>query len=236
MTSSLDFVIINQNGKSTKFLFTLNNYTDADVASVKEWGCKYLIFGKEVGEKGTPHLQGYVCFENPRTLSSLKKLSGTAHWEASLGTPKQASEYCEKDGDVFEKGVRPLSQVQKGDGEKERWRTALLCVQEKRWDDMDPRLLCNNLKNIQYAANTLALSKKRKAVTMDEPPVCIWIWGPTGTGKSHMADTDFPDPLKYRKDVNTRNWDNYAEEDCIYFEDVDKDFACFGGDLKKVCR
>jgi len=42
--------------RSRNFVFTLNNYTTEEVELVKEWDCKYLIFGKEIGESGTPHL------------------------------------------------------------------------------------------------------------------------------------------------------------------------------------
>jgi len=42
-------------------VFTLNNYTDDEYNNLlnhKEF--KYVIIGKEIGEKGTPHLQRYA--------------------------------------------------------------------------------------------------------------------------------------------------------------------------------
>lgn len=69
---------------------------------------RYLVYGRETGENGTPHLQGFVVFLNPVTLTQAKgRLSTRVHLEKTQGTPAQASEYCKKDGDVFEKGDLP---------------------------------------------------------------------------------------------------------------------------------
>jgi len=51
---------------SLNFVFTLNNYTEEEVeeidAIVGTEGCSvvYLDYGKEVGQEGTPHLQGQL--------------------------------------------------------------------------------------------------------------------------------------------------------------------------------
>lgn len=64
------------------------------------------MFGFEIGESGTPHLQGYVEFENARALGGVKKIIGSrAHLESRKGSARQAVDYCKKDGDFFEKGV-----------------------------------------------------------------------------------------------------------------------------------
>jgi hypothetical protein len=48
---------------SNRWCFTLNNWTEEEyvqiVQSFSQGGHNYVI-GKEVGENGTPHLQGYV--------------------------------------------------------------------------------------------------------------------------------------------------------------------------------
>ena len=42
-------------------VFTVNNYTEADFNRLlSHEHFKYVIIGKEVGENGTPHLQGYA--------------------------------------------------------------------------------------------------------------------------------------------------------------------------------
>lgn len=216
--------------KSRCFCFTLNNYTEEEILAVKEWECKYLIFGKEVGESGTPHLQGYVSFANQKTLSALKKYSDRAHWEIARGTPKQASEYCEKDGDVFEKGKRPLSQKEKGQVEKDRWRTAFDCVLEGMIEDLDAKIKCTHLKHVEYAVHRQRVSK-RKLKTLDGDLIHEWIVGVTGCGKSKAARSE--NPGAYIKDPQSIWWDGYVDEDVVIIDDFDKFQVKQGGDMKR---
>ena len=48
--------------KSANYVFTLNNYQDKPeaVALLNLLPCRYMKYGREVGEEGTPHLQGMV--------------------------------------------------------------------------------------------------------------------------------------------------------------------------------
>jgi len=216
--------------RSRAFCFTLNNYTPEEVEAVKLWDAKYIIFGKEVGESGTPHLQGYVSFQNPKKLTALKKLSVRAHWEIARGTPKQASEYCEKDGDVFEKGTRPLSQIEKGEKEKDRWAIAFQCVKEGRIEELDPEIKCNRLKQIEYAVERECLSK-RKLETYSHDFQHEWYYGKSGTGKSRKAREENPDA--YIKDPQERWWDGYRGEPTVIIDDFDKFQVKQGGDIKR---
>lgn len=217
--------------RSRAFCFTLNNFTPEEVEKVKAWDCKYLIFGKEVGASNTPHLQGYVSFENQKQLKALKKLSDRAHWEIARGTPKQASEYCEKDGDVFQKGTRPLSQVEKGALEKDRWATALKCVQEGKLEEMDPQILCQHLRQVEYAAAQIL--GKRKLSEVDGEFENQWMVGPPGCGKSRKARDE--NPGAYIKDPKERWWDGYAGEEVVIIDDFDKYQLQQGGDMKRWC-
>lgn len=105
--------------RGKNWCFTLNNYTDDDVerlnslVSGKE--CTYIIYGKEVGESGTPHLQGFVSFSKRVYLTDVKKrISRTAHFELSR-LLHESIEYCKKDGDVTEFGVPPIGQGKRSD-------------------------------------------------------------------------------------------------------------------------
>lgn len=209
--------------RSRNFVFTLNNYTPEEVEAVKQWDCSYLIFGKEVGESGTPHLQGYLSLVNAKTLTALKKLSARAHWEVARGTPKQASEYCEKDGDVFEKGTRPLSQAEKGAKEVDRWEAAYKAVEDNRLEDVPKDILCSKLKNIQYAVDQVR-SSKRKLDTIDGELEHEWYYGPPGTGKSRKARME--NPGAYIKDPTNKWWDGYTGQEVVIIDDFDK--YCIG--------
>lgn len=97
------------------FVFTVNNYTDDDIGIIHGSldNFSYLIYGKEVGESGTPHLQGYAELNKKKTLNALKKIFPRAHIESRNGTARQASDYCCKDdkesfiyGEISQQGKR----------------------------------------------------------------------------------------------------------------------------------
>lgn len=87
--------------------FTLNNYTDADIDRIKALGNEvdYLIAGKEVGESGTPHLQGYVSFRGRKRLTQVKAALGSNPHVSVCRNIDASVEYCKKDGDFFEVGT-----------------------------------------------------------------------------------------------------------------------------------
>nr|WAE42307.1 MAG: replication associated protein [Cressdnaviricota sp.] len=100
--------------RARRWCFTLNNYTDDDVSLIslyfeKE---KYFIFGKEVGENGTPHLQGYVEFNNQKDFSTLIKIIPRIHWEKAKGDRNSNIKYCSKDGDIKKKKIECQHEVE----------------------------------------------------------------------------------------------------------------------------
>ncbi len=76
--------------------FTYNNYTPEDELRIRGavgmGGIRYIVYGREVGECGTPHLQGYLQ-SNQDKYKRLMKVIGTCHMEKQKGDSKQASEY-----------------------------------------------------------------------------------------------------------------------------------------------
>lgn len=87
-----------------RFCFTLNNYTEDDIiyldATIKEY-CKVAIVAKEIGESGTPHLQGYIEFKKKNRPMTVFKLNKKIHWENSRGTKIDNVNYCSKDGIII---------------------------------------------------------------------------------------------------------------------------------------
>lgn len=76
--------------------FTINNPKDSDWDKVWNFPYKYLVFQLEVGEEGTPHIQGFVQLTDSKRLSAMKKLHKKAHWGKRRGTPYEAAHYCQK--------------------------------------------------------------------------------------------------------------------------------------------
>lgn len=92
-----------------KWCFTLNNPTEGEKQALADL-CEsehvtYAVIGREVGDTGTPHLQGFVWFAQRKSINQAKALIGNrAHLEITHGTAQQASDYCKKDGDFDEYG------------------------------------------------------------------------------------------------------------------------------------
>lgn len=104
-----------------RWCFTLNNYSTQEEQHVADFGAalsglEYLVAGREIGDSGTPHLQGFVCFTQRNTLIQLKAALGARlHAEVARGSPSQASDYCKKDGDYMEFGTLPTGQGKRSD-------------------------------------------------------------------------------------------------------------------------
>lgn len=122
---------------SRNWCFTINNYTDSDIETITSWPYKYVIYGKETGEQGTPHLQGYVCFDAKKRLAAMKKLHATAHWEMAKGNSEQNIAYCSKEGEPTELGERPKTKRQIGEAERDRWDNAKKMAKAGNIDDID---------------------------------------------------------------------------------------------------
>lgn len=87
--------------------FTLNNYSDEEIAICMGFDFTYCVFGFEIGESGNPHIQGYCYNRNGLTIKKLKGLLPRAHIEVQKGTTLDAIAYCMKDEDFYEIGTRP---------------------------------------------------------------------------------------------------------------------------------
>lgn len=103
-----------------RWCFTINNPRNTEEIKLRSFGSRadvvYVVAGREVGENGTPHLQGFVIFNRNHRLRAVKQFFERAHWEVTVGTSKQARDYCKKDGNIFvEDGTFPESQGKRTD-------------------------------------------------------------------------------------------------------------------------
>lgn len=207
---------LRQNERARAFSITMNNYTADHIAWLSSLECKYLIYGKEIAPTtGTPHLQGYVYFNNPRTVRSLiKKLYGF-HIEVAKGTPEQNITYCKKDGDFFESGVPPMSQEEKGNKGLEYWQQQKTLAQSGDIEKCDPKLYLTHYRTLKAIAFDSIAKRKYDDVTTKH----LWYYGPSRTGKSRKARTEHPDA--YLKLCN-KWWDCYNGQEVAIIEDFDR--------------
>lgn len=99
-----------QKSRARHWAYTFNNYGDHDVErlSLLPDGATYHVFGFEVGESGTPHLQGHLSFAKQLRLAQVKKCFEPASAHLTVCRNVHASVlYCKKGGDFREFGKPP---------------------------------------------------------------------------------------------------------------------------------
>lgn len=192
------------------FVFTLNNYTPEEVELLKNWdGVKYLVFGFEKGEAGTPHLQGYVELEKQMGLKALKKFMPRMHIEHRRGTAAQAADYCKKDKDFYENGN--ISYPGK--------RNDLVSIYQEVCDGKTDFEI-QNMYPATYMRNHRAVSQVRFNMLSQNrsyQPVEVHVYhGPAGSGKTRRAYEQYPD-LYHVADFPW--FDGYVDQETILFDD-----------------
>lgn len=188
--------------------FTINNPIEDDKTWVNTVACRYIVVGEEVGEGGTPHLQGYVEFMNPIRFSTLKNQSPRGHFERRMGTAKQAADYCKKDGHFTERGV--MSKQGKRSDLDDVAQEIITGVAMREIAEAHPKTFIQYHKGLKALAYELSEDRS-------EPPRVVWLWGATGSGKTRQACDC---PSFYIKD-NTQWWDGYNRQSRIVIDDFD---------------
>lgn len=214
--------------KSRDWCFTLNNYTEAEITCISKITPSpvYLVYGKEVGESGTPHLQGYIYFTNQISFSSIKKKMPTrTHLEKTIGTPEQASTYCKKDGTFIETGDLPQKQGKRNDLTE----TKKLLMKTQKMKDVV--LEATSLASIKMCQEIL----KYTEIPRNFKPVVVWVYGPTGVGKSKLA-YDVLGRECYTTMDTGKWWEGYDAHERVHIEDMRKDFLKFHQLLKLLDR
>lgn len=206
----------------SRFVFTLNNYTPADVAALKSLtNVKWLIFGKEVGENGTPHLQGACVIGKQTAFSTVKKWPGLerAHIEPMHGTPQQSLDYCTKqDPEAYVYGDMPA------EGKRNDLQTTINLLKEGKSirdivnsDDIASiATIVRYPKGLNAVANLLRLRERK-------PPIVVWLYGPTGVGKTRCA-VEFAQSYtsgEYWMSSGSLRWfDGYDGQQVAIFDDL----------------
>lgn len=215
--------------RSRDFVFTTNNWTQDHIELLSTIDCVYVVYGKETGESGTPHLQGYIRFKNPKSMSTVIKAMPGSHIEIKKGTPQQAIDYCKKDGDFTERGEAPKTQEDKGtaggDAQKRRYEEAFQAAKDGRMEDIPADLLTRHYATYKKIRMDYATKPNPLEELANE-----WVYGPTGTGKTRAAHEAHPDA--YIKKANTKWWDGYQGQDVVIIDDFDKYHVALGYELK----
>ncbi len=82
-------------GGYKSWVYTLNNYSEANVEAYKAIECTYHVMGFEKGDTGTEHLQGCLTFSRSTGFKRVQELLRGAHIEKAKNLEK-ARNYCMK--------------------------------------------------------------------------------------------------------------------------------------------
>lgn len=195
---------------SKHWVFTLNNYTDDDQTRLRTLGqstdAQYLVYGRETGDGGTPHLQGYIIFTKRISFNTVKNTIGErAHIEKKCGTTEQAADYCKKDGDFEEFGSRATKQGRRTDLDELYYAIKNGEAKQEIGDTFAGTYIRYKRSIDQLIAETKDSPRDR-----ERGPNVIVHWGTTGTGKTRAV------------------WDTHDEES-IYAHGGDRWFDGYDG-------
>jgi len=201
------------NNPAKSWCFTINNWAEKDIKLLTDFEKSYLVYGKEMGESGTPHLQGYFSLKKASRLSALKKIFPTAHLEVAKDRDA-AINYCMKDGDYTII-----------DNRKQGSRTDLLAVVETLKKGTLSDVIDEHPETfIKYHSGIEKYSQRYQQERNFKPKV-VWIHGPTGTNKTRTVVE------KHKSlwiSLNTLKWwDGYENQEACLIDDFRGDFCTF---------
>ncbi|AFK85001.1 Rep [Bat associated circovirus 3] len=197
-----------------RWCFTINNYDTPDLTAVneafKEKDVVYAVCGKEVGKKGTKHLQGFIHFTGNWRFNRVKSLlGGRAHIEKARGNDEQNKVYCTKEETYLEVGSPQFQ------GKRNDLGRAVAALEGgsslSEVAQANPEVFIRYGRGLRDYMNVRGLVKPRDFKTH-----VIVLVGEPGSGKSKYANE--VEGTKYWK-PRGQWWDGYNGEEVVVLDD-----------------
>lgn len=152
---------------SIYWVFTLNNHSEDDFkileTEIKKYGSNFRV-QEEIGENGTPHLQGFIKFKTrtrPLETFSNKRI----HWE-KCRSPKHAREYCCKEDTATGKYIIDSEPIIELINPNKLWQKEILEIINKKPDYRTIHWYWDNIGNTGKSAFTKYLCVKNNALSV----------------------------------------------------------------------
>lgn len=222
---------IKEKEEKRHFLITINNYTESDIAQVKNYPCDYGILCREVCPKtGTPHIHALLFKQNKTTFTAIKKKIHRANLrpidsiQATITYIK--GDVQKKEGlihDFEEWGIPPKGQGKRTDLEniKEIVQTtgkmAAVVLEAKSY------------QSIKMAEQILKYHEKKRMWV----PEVYWLYGEAGSGKTrYVYDRHKLDDI-YVSMSNLKWWEGYDGHEVVILDDFRKN-SCSYQELLRI--
>lgn len=226
--------------KCRRYMFTLPNYSVTDRATIDDRVsaiAEYLCYQGEIAPTtGTPHLQGFVSFTNPRAFRAVKRLfaNDSIHLDICRGTPEQCIAYCSKRESADERvpfveyGTRPS-----GPGQGARSDLSEIGARLKSGATLKSVAQDFPGDFMRYSSGFIKFQALFQPSRNHKTKV-MWFYGSTGTGKSMAARDRFPEA--YWKSPNHQWWDGYDGVSDVVVDDYRCGFCPFNELLRLFDR
>lgn len=192
-------------------VFTINNYTKEDIDKLDSLPISYRVIGYEIGESGTPHIQGYAEFDRRVSFGKIKELIPRMHFERRKGTQKEAVEYCKKDGSFAEAGTR-RAQGDRTDIQNLKLHFEGGGTYRSMFENPDITL---NYGSIRLADKLTRYYDKPR----DFKPEVTWLYGKTGVGKTRTAYETLPEAY-FCSNSTGKWWSGYDGHEDVILDDI----------------
>lgn len=240
--------------QSRAWLWTFNNYPAIVVGDQPPWheDGDYSIYSLEVGDQGTPHLQGFTYFARKTTIGGIR-LKFTDLWDGihigdADGRPSRSVSgsiayvegLVEKKGMVLNPDIHAFGERPKQDRNSGAdYESARRAAEDGRFDDIPAILAVKHWSSFQGIAKHAKMIQS--AIEPSLEPIAkkgsgLWIWGPKNCGKTTLAKT-FGTYYKHHMRLSPFTClDGYKGEPIIILEDFSPQNAVkYGHLLKQWC-
>nr|WPR18757.1 MAG: replication polyprotein [Skomarfal virus 50] len=203
--------------RNRNWCFTLNNYSEIEFNKWCQWitaYCNFGIIGKEVGEGGTPHLQGYFERKNAVGFSVLKNFCGRSSFRVANGSGEDNFNYCSKEDKYWIHGEYKKKKPGK--------RTDLITLRDEVMSGLSIDNIALERPDMyhQYGRTLNKLEDLRmRNVYRNFMTLGTWLWGATGVGKSHIAFDGFTPSTHYVYPNDGGWWDGYVQQETVIIND-----------------
>lgn len=205
--------------KSRGFVLTLWS-SHWDLPKLQNGPWDYILAGRETCPKTKrEHWQCWFHLKTQRYWGPVKEdvvqWFGTKelHLEPMTKSIKENDDYCRKDGDWYEWGLKP-QQGKRSDLDSLAQNLMAGATTVEAVALTEPETYHQYGRTLEKIQD-LALRKKYRT----EMTEGIWIWGATGTGKSHMAYKDYNPETHYVWPNDGGWWDGYSGQAIVIIND-----------------